>query len=103
MYSNTSDRDAELRNVSAGSSCSVGSVFTSLFSGWLGGSIFGAALMYLFDPDSGDRRRDNLLSAGEGALDSARDTAGSFGGRVSDAFSGATGAASDATGRVSDA
>jgi gas vesicle protein len=99
MYSNSSGRES----APAGASCSIGSVFTSLFSGWLGGSIFGAALMYLFDPDSGDRRRDKLFSAGEGAWESARDTAGNLGGRVSDAFSGATDAASGAAGRLSDA
>src|SRR5947199_285556 len=38
----------------------------------LGGSLLGAALMYLFDPQAGDRRRHRLVAAGEGAWDAAR-------------------------------
>lgn len=41
----------------------------------VGGSLLGAALMYLLDPDAGDRRRHRLVAAGEGAWDSAAEAA----------------------------
>ena len=55
----------------------------------VGGSLLGAALMYLFDPAAGDRRRHQLAVAGEGAWDATRDAA-------RHGADGLSGAASDA-------
>jgi hypothetical protein len=87
--------------MSSGESCSVGSMFGSILGSWVCGALSGASLMYFFDPDRGTRRRASLLAAGEGAWDSARDTAANVGERLSDAYSGATDATSGAAGRLS--
>lgn len=107
MQWNLSNRDTASRYESAyrssGSSCSVGAMFSSMIGSWICGALSGASLMYFFDPHRGSRRRANLISAGEGAFDAARDAAGNIGSHVSDALAGASESASDASGRLSDA
>jgi hypothetical protein len=76
------------RNNQSNESCGTSSMLTGLMS-LVGGVGIGAGILYLLDPDKGEKRRNNLMSGASDLASSARDYAGEAFGSMGSAVSSA--------------
>jgi hypothetical protein len=85
------------RNNQSNESCGTSSLLTGLVS-LAGGVGIGAGILYLLDPDKGEKRRNELLSGASDLASSAKDYAGEAFGGVGSAVSSALHSARDYAG-----
>jgi hypothetical protein len=89
------------RNSQSSESSQRGGGSSSMLTGLMslaGGIGIGAGILYLLDPDKGQKRRHDLLSSASDLASSAKDYAGEAFGHVGSALGGALGSARDYAG-----